>query len=238
MIIIDAHNHIGTRAGTVHTGGELVSKMDVTGVDRAVIFPFVEGNFDNEAVREAAKQFPNRLIPFCAVNPWQSDAADEIRRCVTASGFRGLKLHPTINGFHLSDATLVDPLFRVAEELAIPVIVHGASDVFNGPAEFAVMAARFPQVPLLMAHMGFFWGVDLAIDFARQFNNLYLETSRVPVFEIRRAIQALGAEKVIWGTDSPFVDYEWEIQKMKRAAIEITGYEDIVGGNMAKLLRL
>lgn len=237
-MIIDAHNHVGIRAGARQLGADLVAKIDAVGVDKAVMFPFVEGNFTNQPIKEAFDQFPDRLIPFCAVNPWQPEAADEVRRCVTEWGFKGLKLHPTINGFHLSDHNLCDPLFRVADELGIPVIVHGASDLYNSPPEFALMAARFPRVPLLMAHMGFFWSVDQAIEFARQYDNLYLETSRAPIFEIQTAVKALGPHKVIWGTDSPFVDYEWEFRKMERATTAPEGYAQIVGGNIARLLKL
>jgi hypothetical protein len=43
---------------------------------------------------------------------------------------------------------------------------------------------------------------------------------------------------VIWGTDSPFVDYEWEFKKMVRATPDPEGYAKIVGGNLARLLRL
>ncbi|MDB5526673.1 MAG: amidohydrolase family protein [Rhizobium sp.] len=238
MLIIDAHNHLGIRPGARQTGAELVAKIDAVGVDKAVMFPFVEGNFTNDPIKEAFDQFPDRLIPFCAVNPWESNAADEVRRCVVDWGFKGLKLHPTVNGFHLSDPLLVDPLFSVADELGIPIIVHGASDLYNSPPEFAVMAARFPNVPLLMAHMGFFWSVDQAIQFARQYPNLYLETSRAPIFEIQTAVRELGPDKVIWGTDSPFVDYEWEFKKMERATADRDGYAQIVGGNIARLLRL
>jgi predicted TIM-barrel fold metal-dependent hydrolase len=237
-LVIDAHNHVGIRPGARQTGADLVAKLDAVGVDKAVMFPFVEGNFTNDPIKEAFDQFPDRLIPYCAVNPWEPDAADEVRRCVVEWGFKGLKLHPTINGFHLADARLVDPLFEVADELSIPIIVHGASDLYNSPPEFALMASRFPNVPLLMAHMGFFWSVDQAIEFAGMYPNLYLEVSRAPIFEIQTAVQRLGPEKVIWGTDSPFVDYEWEFRKMERATSDPDGYAKIVGGNIARILKL
>ena len=235
-IVLDAHNHIGTRHRASQTGPELVAKMDEAGVDQAVIFPFVEGNFTNDAVKAAFDACPDRLIPYCAVNPWQPDAAAEVRRCVRDWGFKGLKLHPTINGFHLADPGLVDPLFEEAEGLGIPVIVHGASDLYNAPPEFAEMARRFPRVVLLMAHMGFFWAVDQAIAYAKECPNLYLETSRAPIFEIATAVRELGPGKVIWGTDSPFVDYDWEFKKMERCTKDRAVYDLVVGGTMAEIL--
>lgn len=238
-MIIDAHNHAGPRYGAGQTGEELVAKLDQTGVEKAVIFPFVEGTFTNDVIHEYAVQYPERLIPFCAVNPWDADrAVSELRRCVERLGFKGVKLHPTIHGYHLADHGLVDPVFEAARELRIPVICHGASDLFNTPIEFAEMARTFPEVPLLMAHMGFFWSVEQAIEMSRSLPNLYLETSRAPIFEIAKAVKELGPEKVIWGTDSPFVDYEWEFKKMVRAADSQEGYEWIVGGNMARILGL
>lgn len=236
VMIIDAHNHIGTRPGASQTGADLVAKMDQAGVAKSVIFPFVEGNFTNDAVKTAYDEFPDRLVPYCAVNPWQPDAAAEVRRCVSDWKFKGLKLHPTINGFHLADPILVDPLFEEAGDLGIPIIVHGASDLYNAPPEFAEMARRFPRVKLLMAHMGFFWSVEQAISYAKEIPNLYLETSRAPIFEIATAVLKAGAGKVIWGTDSPFVDYEWEFKKMERCSPDRAAYDRVVGSNIAEIL--
>lgn len=238
MTIIDSHNHVGTIRKAHQSGADLVAKLDKAGVEKAVMFPFVEGDFSNEPIRDAHKEFPDRLIPYCAVNPWNDNAVDEVRRCVETYGFKGLKLHPTIGGYHLSDPKLCDPLFAACEEYDIPIIAHGASDLYNCPPEFALMAERFPNVTLIMAHMGFFWSVDQATRFAIQYPNLYLETSRAPVFEIQTAVREAGADKVIWGTDSPFVDYTFEFQKMSRATDHTDAYNKIVGGNIARILKL
>lgn len=233
---IDAHNHAGIRYGARQTGEDLVRKLDEAGIDMAVIFPFVEGTFSNDPIAEYVAAYPDRLVGFCSVNPWDVDtAADEVRRRLGA-GFRGIKLHPTIHGYHLSDHGMIDRIFEAAREHAVPVIVHGASDLYNSPLEMAEMARTFPEVPLLMAHMGTFWLFQQAIELARQLPNLYLETSRAPVFEITEAVKALGAGKVIFGTDSPFVDYAWEVQKMERVAETPEDYDLVMGGNIARLL--
>ena len=92
------------------------------------------------------------------------------------------------------------------------VIVHGSADLYNCPLEFDRMARRFPKVPLLMAHCGFFWEWELAIE--------------------------LGATKVIWGTDGPFCDYEWEFNKIKRYAKCEHDFDLMIGGNIANLLEI
>jgi predicted TIM-barrel fold metal-dependent hydrolase len=237
--IIDAHNHAGIRHGACQTGEQLVAKMDKVGVDKAVIFPFTEGDFTNDSIHEYAQQFPDRLIPYCSVNPWNTKTAlKELEMCLGKLEFKGIKLHPTLHGFHLSDPQLVNPIFDIAEQFHVPIISHGAADLFNCPAEFAIIAKRFPKVNLLMAHCGFFWSVDHAIEFAKEIPNLYLEASRVPVFELSEVVKKLGPEKLIWGTDSPFVDYEWEYKKMERVSDSKEAHDLIVGGNIARLLGL
>lgn len=237
MLKIDAHSHAGEGAAKWN-GQQVVDRMDTIGVDKTVIFPFTEGFFHNEDIPKYVAENPDRLIPFCSVNPWNfHTAADELEKCYK-EGFKGLKLHPTLCGFRLSDHKLVDPLFEITQTYGGVIIVHGSADLYNCPLEFDRMARRFPKVPLLMAHCGFFWEWELAIELAMENDNLYLETSRVPGFETSKIIEKLGAEKVIWGTDGPFCDYEWEYKKIERYAKTEHDFDMIMGGNIANLLKL
>lgn len=245
-LIIDSHTHIGVRHGATQTAEDLIAKLDAVGADKAVVFPFPEGNGlsgntveNNDYVTAAVKAHPDRLIPFCIVNPWHKELATaELRRCVEEFGFKGVKIHPTLHGYRLGDHELVDPLFETAADLGITITSHGAGDLLNNPAEFAEMAGSFPTVPLLMVHMGVFWSTDHAVEVSRKHPNLYLDTSRAPIWEIQVAVKALGPGKVIWGTDAPFVDYDVEFTKMARATEDRAGYELIVGGNIARLLEI
>lgn len=237
-LTIDAHNHLGARHGAEQSGDELVIKLDDAGVDRAVVFPFVEGQFSNDVITDAVTAHPERLLPFCAVNPWHGDAAVEEVRIRAEAGFLGVKMHPTLHGYHLSDHDLVDPVFNMIREAGLVVICHGASDIFNAPPELAAMARSYPEVPILMAHSGIFWSHEQAVDLAREIPNLYLETARVPIFEVAYSIRVAGPEKVIWGTDSPFVDYRAEFDKMANASDSAEARELVLGGNLSRLLDL
>lgn len=238
MLTIDAHNHVGACHGESQTGQELLQRMNDAGVQRACVFPFVEGNFSNDDVDVAVAADRDRLIPYLAVNPWDVDhAVAELERRV-AAGYRGLKLHPTIHGYHLSNLQLVGPLMEIIRDAGLVLIAHGASDLHNSPLEFARLAQAFPEVPMLIAHSGTFWSHGQAIEVARENANIYLETARIPVHEVRESVDALGAEKVIWGTDSPYVDYSFEFSKMERAAKTEEEVALIRGGNMARLLGL
>ncbi|MBA4700825.1 MAG: amidohydrolase family protein [Ruminococcus sp.] len=100
------------------------------------------------------------------MNPWnEREAIDDLENCFK-KGFKGVKLHPALCGFHLSNKKLVTPIFEVAESYGGVVIVRGSADLYNCPLEFDRMAGRFPKVPLIMAHSGFFWQWELAIEVA------------------------------------------------------------------------
>ncbi len=237
MLKIDAHTHAGEGAA-VFSGKQVVERMDTLGVDKTVIFPFTEGYFHNNDIPKYVADYPDRLIPFCAVNPWEKkSAADELERCFN-SGFMGVKLHPTICGFRLSDHGLCDPLFEIVQAHGKAVIVHGASDLYNCPLEFDRMARRFPKVPLIMAHCGFFWEWELACEVANENDNIFLETSRVPPFETGKVLEKTSAAKMMWGTDGPFADYEAEFQKIQRIARNDKEFEQIIGGTIADLLHI
>lgn len=237
MLKIDVHSHVG-KGAAVWSGQDVVNRMDTMKVDKTVIFPFTEGYFNNDKIMEYVGENPDRLIPFCAVNPWnEQQAVDELESCLK-KGFKGVKLHPTLCGFPLSNQKLVNPIFEVVESYGAAVIVHGSADLYNCPLEFDRMARRFPKVPLIMAHSGFFWEWELAIELALENENLYLETSRVPGFETGKIIEKLGGSKVIWGTDGPFCDYEWEFNKIKRYAKNETEFEAIMGGTIKGLLKI
>jgi hypothetical protein len=219
------------------TGEELIGRLDQVGVDRAVIFPYVEVP-DNVYIDEQARRYSDRLIPMCSVNPWQTGALDEVRHCVADLGFKGVKLHPLLHGYRLSDHSLVDPIFELARELDFVITCHGWTDLNNSPWEFNEMARAFPEVTLIWAHMGVPHFPELAVEIAREHPNLYLEGTDVNAWLIASAVRALGPEKVIWGTDAPFCDYEWEFKKMRRVTDSEEAYQLLVGGNIARLMRL
>ncbi|SDT26984.1 amidohydrolase family protein [Microlunatus soli] len=235
---VDAHNHVGVRHGESQTGDELIARMDAAGVDRACVFPFVEGVFSNDDVDDALQGHEDRLIPFLAVNPWsQQEAVAEVHRRAD-KGYRGVKLHPTLHGYHLSDLGLVGPVLDAIRERELLIIAHGASDLRNAPPEFALAATAYPEIPFLMAHSGTFWSHGQAIRLAADIPNLYLETARVPIFEASESVRLLGPEKVIWGTDSPYVNYTMEFQKMQQVADSDAARALVLGGNLLRLLRM
>ena len=235
MYIFDGHNHIGKRPGASQETSEIIEAMDMAGVQRAIVFPFPEFP-DNDYVIDAVKDFPDRLVGFACINPWDKKAVEELRRCAE-SGLKGLKLHPMRHGYGVDKHSIVDPVFSVCTDYKWHVVVHCTSDnPFTMPFQVEEAARTFPEVTFQMAHMGYMWAVDQALLVAGRNENAYLETSAAGVLAIKKAVEQVGAHKVIMGTDSPFHPFELEQHKIKIAIPEPASRELVLGKNLLNLL--
>jgi len=235
-MIIDAHNHIGERHDLVMSAEKLVSLMDRASVDQAVVFSFPK-LWDNDYVARAVKSFPDRLIGFVGVNPWNAKAAVEVRRGFEVLGMRGLKLHPVRDSYSLAETRLVDPLLQVCSEFQAPVICHGADEWSNTPWAFLEIARRFPNVSIIMAHGGQNWLREDSLDALRKAGNLYLESSLMYTGYVRRVVREISPLRILMGTDTPTEVFEYEMTKIETAVEEPTARELVMGGNIARLLK-
>jgi predicted TIM-barrel fold metal-dependent hydrolase len=87
--------------------------------------------------------------------------------------------------------------------------------------------------------MGGYFHVDEALDVAEQFPNIILETSAMPYPEkIRTAVERIGAERVVFGSDGPVSSPALERQKVVIAALGEEAAALVMGGNAAALLGL
>src|SRR5512134_2954910 len=104
----------GTTAALDGTVGGLLGSMDRAGIEAAVICSIATdpGQFPSILRWSRAIAGP-RLYPFPSVHPASRNAVEEIRQ-VAPAGFRGVKLHPEYQAFHVDDPAL-EPFYRALE---------------------------------------------------------------------------------------------------------------------------
>jgi predicted TIM-barrel fold metal-dependent hydrolase len=244
-LVIDAYNHIwraNPRAPEhfLHldkTPEMLIEQMDRGGVDRAVVCSLGQA-IDNAYIAEAVRRYPDRLIGFAEANPRDPQAISSIRRAVEDLGLRGLKLHPLLMAHPVMSMPLMGPIFEVCQELDIPIYGHCMSDIWNMPLHYEEMLKHFPRVKLILGHLGLFWAEDEAFLVAKRNANVWLETSAVPLGDIRGAIEAAGADKVVMGTDWPVMDFDLQREMIRRATRDDQERALVEGGNLARVLGL
>lgn len=240
-MIIDAHVHIGR--GLLHgwTKEACLLEMDRLGVQLAVAVPWdqaiaVDHAAGNDAMLELCFEFPDRFIPFCTVNPWFGDKAlSELKRAIR-QGAKGLKLHPVYQGFQLTDPHVL-PVLRVAVDAGVPIYIPTGTPVMNMPLQLKYIAQLFTDGVFIQGHFGStdFW-ID-AVPSVMDCPNVYIDTSYNLVSSIKKAISMVGAERVIYSSDAPYLSMEGELEKFHWLDLPEDQKGLILGGNIKRLLQ-
>ena len=234
---IDAHAHVGHFGGWAnvgHTAEEMLQSMKEYGISKSIV-----SNADNAITEAALRLAPQSLAALAWMNPHQGEAAvSQFRRLVAESGFCGLKLHPLFNAYTANDE-VVYPLMDCARELGLPVFIHCGHPPFSLPWSIAQLAEQYPDVRIVMVHMGHGHGVYIqaSIDMARKYPNLYLENSGMPMHtKIKEAYDRVGSDRIFWGSDAPFHHYAVEILRTRVSGLSEPQLEDVFYNNIARFM--
>lgn len=235
MPVIDSHCHIGAGVRKGVTVDALLDAMDAAGVDKAVLctvdqFIAVKNREGNDEVARVVGEHPDRFLGLATANPWFGDAAvEELERSLDA-GACGLKLNSHLQGFVLSDP-VVHPLIETCRRRGVPVYAHTGTPITAEPFQLAELARTFPEVTMVMGHMGYtdFW-YD-AVPAALQSENIYLETSLIDIMNIQNAIENVGAERILFGSDFPESDLALELEKIDMLEMSNGDRSRVLGGN-------
>ena len=147
-------------------------------------------------------------------------------------------MNPLKDAF-VADADCVDVIMEKAKEYQIPVFIHCGHPPYSLPWSIALLAERFPTVPVVMIHMGHGHGVyiDASLKMAKRYSNLYLEMSGMPMnSKIKEAYETVGRDRIMFGTDAPFHHPSIEIQKVLTSGLDEEGLRAVFYENAAKLL--
>jgi len=244
-VIIDMHMHIEEVAslGWKMSAEDCVRAMDAAGVHSAAVMTLTDLPGLNpqglELIADACADHPGRLHGFLRLNPAHLETSKQLlRQAVTELGFKGLKLHPVSTLQHPGGAATIE-LIRLAGELGVPTLFHCGDEPMSTPLSIAEAAAACPDSTIVLGHMGGYFHVDEAIDVAEQHPNLILETSAMPYPDkIRTAVERVGAERVVFGSDGPVSSPSLERQKVVIADLGAPAAALVLGGNAAVLLGL
>jgi uncharacterized protein len=201
---IDLHAHIGNFgewANVSCSDDQLVQSMIDYNVEKSAVY-----YFDNELTRKAVQKYPDRLVGCVWPDPHGPAAAEKVRVALSEWGFKGIKLHPLFQAFLPNDQA-VHPIMEEARRAKVPVLIHTGHSPFSLPWSVGELAESFPDVKIVMLHMGDGHGlyIQAAINTAKKMDNIYLETSAMPMAtKIREAMETVGKDRVMYGSDIPF----------------------------------
>lgn len=224
------------------SAGECIERMDEAGIEVGIIMTVTDLPALNpnalELIADACAEFPNRLYAFARLHPWYGEQAlDLLERAFTDFVcFKGLKLHPVSTIAHPSGKD-TQRLVKKAAEHSAPTLFHCGDEPMTTPLAIEPLAAACPDATIILGHMGGYYHADEAIEVAERQSNIVLETSAFPYpYKIREAVERVGANRVIFGSDGPVCSPPIEVEKVRLAGLTETDERRVLGDNAAELI--
>ncbi|MBV8073489.1 MAG: amidohydrolase family protein [Acidobacteriaceae bacterium] len=241
------------------------AEMTRHGIRRVSLIASAHG--DEGSVAAAVGAQPDRFFGYFMLDPTQQDAMERVRSAGMNANLHAVCLFPAMHKFQLTDERLL-PIFQLASDHELLVFVHcGALSVgvrrklalpcdydlrFSNPLDVHALALRFPRLRFVLPHFGagLFREALMVADLCP---NVYLDTSssnRWMLYEglnvrtvFSRAIELLGTERLLFGSDSSFFPRGWQgtILEQQATALYELGFDEakaaqIFGGNLERIL--
>lgn len=206
-------------------GDRFLHQMDEMGIDMMCImtsdhrrvYADKAGPYaPNEYLLEVKKVAPDRFALTCGLDPLRDlyESIRELERCVKDWGFAACKLYPTYDHFDPRDERLF-PVYEKMIELDIPMQVHmGFTPCLNAPMKYQQphllddVCARYPQLKIIVAHMGWPW-VDECMALAARWENVHVDIAYWGWFDpefvythVTRFGRLCGYHKLLYGSEN------------------------------------
>lgn len=169
----------------------------------------------NDAVAAHVSKAPDRLIFFASPDPGQEGYMAELERCHQVLGCQGVKLGPIYQGVHPLDKRYYE-IYRYCAKHGLPIMIHMATTFSSGtpleyarPAHMDQVAVDFPDLKIVLPHLGHPWEGETIAAIRRQ-PNLYADISALygrpwQFYNSMRLLVEYGADhNVLFGSDYPF----------------------------------
>ena len=257
-----------TRPFTDGTVGALRESMARAGVDYSVVLPVATSAHQVPHVNDSSIAMNERwmetgVLSFGCMHPDFDGWKAELAR-LSEAGVKGVKLHPVYQGVVFDDPRFLRILDRCAE-LGLVVLTHAGLDVgfpgapdYVSPAQIASAVRQTDGVTLICAHMGGWrqWddverllpetGVYIDTSFAlgsmtSNGDGYYPTPESLKLLDSEqffRIIRAFGAERVLFGTDSPWGEQKNGLDKIRAFPFTEAEFSAILGYNAKALLNL
>ena len=249
MLVIDAHAHMVDKGHfavsytPIINGDEdnLVRKMDLLGINKAIISPWegiaTDGGAANETALNAREKYKDRIEAYAMCNPnYEEDLDAVVDIYHMKHKFIGLKPYYCFNKYDLLGEKY-NKWFEYGDRNKLIMLVHSGLPGIAGKVE--ELSQRYRNMSFLLAHSGMSYEIAREnIKVIKKRENVYLEITYTALTNgvIEYMVEEVGADRVIFGTDMPMRDPAPQLAWVCYARISMEEKRKILGLNIKKLM--
>lgn len=239
MLIIDSHCHAGKGDGFTGPWDTRASLKNFlqwsknAGIAQTNLFAAFNSDYAiaNAEVASIVHSNRKRFLGYAFVNAVNDRGRvfKLVQTAVTKYGFCGIKVHR-------HDARISREICEAARYFLLPVLY----DVMGEVSMIELLATEYPDVNFIIPHLSSFsddWRAQIAfIPMLERHKNIFTDTSGVRRFDLlEMAFKRAGADKIIFGTDGPWLHPKVELEKIFLLTNKSNELEKMLSGNFLKL---
>ena len=198
---------------------------------------------ENEPVFQAVADRPDRFLGWVFVNPQgETDQIQELNKWRDNPGFVGVKAHPF---WHRYPPVELLPVAAQLAKMGKPLLIHTG---FNAHGDYDALLQKVPNLKLILAHAGFPLYADTWKKIKNN-KNVYVDLSQTSYLNdriTRQAVEYLGVERCLFGTDGPYgvhgddhlFDYSFLKRRIERLFPDEKIQKMLLGANFLNLIQI
>ena len=237
---------------------KMLAAMDENRVNRAVIFGFPWKSSKtykrhNDYIREVVGRYPDRFIGLGCFDPFCKTAEKEAQRCLQQNGLSGIgELAFYEGGIENSALKRLAPIMAICRDQNRPIMIHTNEPIGhsypgktpNTLAQIYQLIQTYPHNKMVLAHWGgglFFFSL-LKKEIKERLKHVYFDTAASPYLYdadvYRLAIQLVGVEKILFGSDFPLLPPARYFDEMQTAGLSTNEMRQVCGLNAVKVFNI
>ena len=222
----------------------LLDSMQPAQVDRSICLPIATKPSQTESINRFAESVRSeRALSLGTLHPADPEA-EAVLTDLAARGFAGIKLHLQFQQYDI-DSPEVIRILQKAEQLHLIVVFHAGADiglpppVYTSPQKIRHALDYVDGSNLVAAHLGGWAQWD---DVERELvgTNINLDTAYIRLFippeQCLRIIRNHGADKILFGSDSPWENPADTLKFLQSLGLTETELAQITHENALRLL--
>lgn len=260
-MIIDAHSHLGNNNNKFYSAEDLVSSMDEAGIDYSLVITDRRDKYSMmDSVIELSAKLPRiKIIGDMSFAEFNNDEVEKICSYLKEGKIQGVKFYLGYEDYYPSDKKF-DPIYSFCQKNNYPVVFHtGVLEVGHKgllsqshPLNIDEVANSYPDMKIVLAHMGNPWLMDCAAvviknpnvyadmsGFFTEYTTISKEETNFFAKQMKDLRVFMGSfEKLLFGTDYPLYNQKEYLEAVQSLALTDKETELVFSKNSQNIYNL